>query len=141
METFTIASGLTILVGIILFLMLLNVFVPVGLWITAFFSGVKVSLGTMILFKYVERTPIWQRIGLPTRATKEAGFAASEVRSDRVGKVGVAVTDLRPSGTGMFDGERLDVVTEGGYIDSQGRIEIVRDEGYRLIVRRISQPN
>lgn len=48
METFTIASGLTILVGIILFLMLLNVFVPVGLWITAFFSGVKVSLGTMI---------------------------------------------------------------------------------------------
>lgn len=97
--------------------------------------------GTVILFKYVERTPIWQRIGLPTRATKEAGFAASEVRSDRVGKVGVAVTDLRPSGTGMIDGEKLDVVTEGGYIDSQERIEIVRDEGYRLIVRRISQPN
>ncbi|MCZ6563151.1 MAG: flotillin-like protein FloA [Deltaproteobacteria bacterium] len=48
METFTIATGLTTLVGIILFLMLLNVFVPVGLWITAFFSGVKVSLGTMI---------------------------------------------------------------------------------------------
>ena len=98
-------------------------------------------LGTVILFKYVERVPVWRRVYLPTRATKEAGFAASEARIDRMGKVGVAATDLRPSGIGIFDGERLDVVTEGDYIDVQASIEIVRDEGYRLIVRRLSQPN
>jgi len=97
--------------------------------------------GTVILFMFVERTPLWRHLYLPTKAAKEAGFAASEVRVDRVGKAGIALTDLRPSGTGIFDGERLDVVTEGDYIDVQASIEIVRDEGYRLIVRRLSQPN
>ncbi|MFQ5930360.1 MAG: NfeD family protein [Acidobacteriota bacterium] len=80
------------------------------------------------------------RINLPTRQKKEAGFAASEVRIDRVGKAGVALTDLRPSGTGMFDGERLDVISEGDYIDAQEAIEIAKDKGYRLIVRWFSQP-
>ncbi|MFQ5931833.1 MAG: nodulation protein NfeD [Nitrospiraceae bacterium] len=98
-------------------------------------------VGSVILFKFVERTPLWRRLYLPQKAAKEAGFAASEVRVDRVGKAGIALTDLRPSGTGLFDGERLDVVTEGDYVDAQASIEIVRDEGYRLIVRRLSQPN
>ncbi|MFQ5851952.1 MAG: nodulation protein NfeD [Candidatus Binatia bacterium] len=95
-------------------------------------------LGTVILFKFVQHTPLWQRLNLPTRQKKDAGFAASEVRIDRVGKAGVALTDLRPSGMGMFDGERLDVVTEGGYVSAHEAIEIVKDEGYRLIVRRLS---
>lgn len=97
-------------------------------------------LGTVVLFKFVQRTPLWQRLKLPTRQKKEAGFAASEISVDRVGKVGVALTDLRPSGTGMFNGERLDVISEGDYIDAQEGIEIVKEEGYRLIVRRLSQP-
>ena len=97
-------------------------------------------LGTVILFRFVQRSPLWVRINLPTRQKKEAGFAASEVRIGRVGKAGVALTDLRPSGTGVFDEERLDIVTEGDYIEAQASIEIVKDEGYRLIVRRLSQP-
>ncbi|MCZ6624507.1 MAG: ATP-dependent Clp protease proteolytic subunit [Deltaproteobacteria bacterium] len=97
-------------------------------------------LGSLILFRFVQRTPFWERINLRTRQKKQAGFVSSDVQVDRVGKAGLALTDLRPSGTGMFDGERLDVVTEGDYIDAQVTIEIVKDEGYRLIVRRSSQP-
>ena len=37
-----------VVLGIIFFLALFNYFVPVGLWITAYFSGVKVSLVSMI---------------------------------------------------------------------------------------------
>ena len=97
-------------------------------------------LGSLILFRFVQRTPFWERINLRTRQKKQAGFVSSDVQVDRVGKAGLALTDLRPSGTGLFDGERLDVVTEGDYIDAQVTIEIVKDEGYRLIVRRSSQP-
>jgi uncharacterized protein YqfA (UPF0365 family) len=48
MESFTLVAGLVILIGAIVFLSVLNYFVPIGLWITAYFSGVKVSLVTMI---------------------------------------------------------------------------------------------
>ncbi|MFQ5851951.1 MAG: flotillin-like protein FloA [Candidatus Binatia bacterium] len=48
MESFTLVTGLVILIGAIVFLSILTYFVPVGLWITAFFSGVAVNLATMI---------------------------------------------------------------------------------------------
>jgi membrane-bound ClpP family serine protease len=34
-----------------------------------------------------------------------------------------------------IDGEKLDVVTDGDYIASGARVEIVRAEGYRHVVR------
>ena len=53
-----------------------------------------------------------------------------------VGRPGVAESDLRPSGIADIDGERVDVVTSGEYISAGERIEVVRDEGYRRVVRR-----
>ena len=50
---------------------------------------------------------------------------------------GVALTDLRPSGIATIDGERIDVVTEGEHIAEGDPIEVVLDEGYRRVVRRL----
>jgi membrane-bound serine protease (ClpP class) len=49
---------------------------------------------------------------------------------------GVALTDLRPSGIATIAGERVDVVSEGEHIAEGESIEVVRDEGYRHVVRR-----
>jgi membrane-bound serine protease (ClpP class) len=53
-----------------------------------------------------------------------------------VGRHGVALSDLRPSGIADIDGERVDVVTSGEYIYAGERIEVIRDERYRRVVRR-----
>ena len=52
-----------------------------------------------------------------------------------VGKQGRTTSVLRPAGIGDFDGVRLNVVTEGGFIEQGTRIEIVRVEGGRIVVR------
>jgi membrane-bound serine protease (ClpP class) len=51
--------------------------------------------------------------------------------------VGTAVTDLRPSGTGLFGDERLDVVSESEWIKQGTRIRVVSAEGYRHVVRPV----
>jgi membrane-bound serine protease (ClpP class) len=51
---------------------------------------------------------------------------------------GIALTDLRPSGIATIDGERVDVVTEGEHISEGESIEVVLDEGYRHVVRRVT---
>jgi membrane-bound serine protease (ClpP class) len=51
---------------------------------------------------------------------------------------GVALSDLRPSGVADFDGRRIDVVTEGEFIPAGEAIAIVRDDGYRRVVRRVA---
>jgi len=52
-----------------------------------------------------------------------------------LGAVGFALTDLRPSGAAEIDGQRVDVVAEGGYLTAGTAIEVVIDEGYRRVVR------
>ena len=58
-------------------------------------------------------------------------------RPSMVGAVGVALSDLRPAGIAEVAGERLDVVTEGDYLGVGTKVQIIRDEGYRRVVRRL----
>jgi len=68
---------------------------------------------------------------------KDEGFISAPLRADLIGKNGSALTDLRPSGVAIVEGERLDVVTEGDFIKSGAAIRVVRSDGYRLIVRAV----
>ncbi len=65
----------------------------------------------------------------------ESGYQSALKRPDLVGITGVAITDLRPSGVGLFDDERIDVVSESEWIEEGTPIEIVRADGYRHLVR------
>ena len=56
-----------------------------------------------------------------------------------VGKSGTTTSVLRPAGIGDFDGVRLNVVTEGGVIEKDMPIEIVRVDGSRIVVRPVSK--
>ena len=55
-----------------------------------------------------------------------------------VGKAGTTTSVLRPAGIGDFDGVRLNVVTEGGFIEKGQPIEIVRVDGSRIVVKPVS---
>lgn len=52
-----------------------------------------------------------------------------------VGKQGVTRTSLRPAGIGEFDGVKLNVVSEGEFIDIGAKIVVERVEGNRIVVR------
>ena len=57
------------------------------------------------------------------------------------GAFGVALSDLRPSGVALIAGERMDVVSNGEYITAGDTLEVILDEGYRRVVRRVVQDN
>lgn len=70
--------------------------------------------------------------GTPTPRPVSEGAA----RAAREGAVGVALTDLRPSGVASFEGHRVDVVTEGDYLAAGEPVEVLHAERYRRVVRR-----
>jgi membrane-bound serine protease (ClpP class) len=71
---------------------------------------------------------------------REGGFTSSVRRDELIGKEGRALTDLRPSGTGLFDDERIDVVSEQDWIEEGSPIRITASEGYRHVVRLVRSP-
>lgn len=71
---------------------------------------------------------------LRTRADRDAGYISAPPRAELVGREGIAATDLRPAGTGVFGDDRLDVVSDGPFVAAGTPIRIVRSEGYRHVV-------
>ena len=53
------------------------------------------------------------------------------------GREGVCLTTLRPSGDADFEGKKLDVVSEGEFIEKGSRVKIDRIEGLRIIVKKV----
>ncbi len=53
-----------------------------------------------------------------------------------VNKRGNCVTDLRPSGIALIEGKRLDVVTDGDYIEANTPVIVTRITGNQIIVER-----
>ncbi|MEM9293780.1 MAG: NfeD family protein [Acidobacteriota bacterium] len=47
---------------------------------------------------------------------------------------GVAATDLRPSGLATVDGERVDVITAGEFLDAGTPVQVIEVESSRIVV-------
>jgi membrane-bound serine protease (ClpP class) len=73
---------------------------------------------------------------LDRATTQEAGYLSAPDRAELEGRIGTALTDLRPSGTVAIDGERIDVVTEGPWVEKGDAVVILRAESYRHVVRK-----
>ncbi len=58
-------------------------------------------------------------------------------RTELVGQLGTAYTPLRPSGTAVINGKRVDVVSEGTFVERGQEIKVVAVEGNRVVVRAI----
>lgn len=97
-----------------------------------------VLLTGLVLFGWLRHLPTstrWGGLFLKQATTRAEGFISAPSRSDLVGREGTASTDLRPSGTASFDGERLDVVTEGDFIKAGTVVRVIQSDGYRHVVR------
>jgi len=93
-------------------------------------------VAAVILFKYVgANRGLFRLIILKDRTTSDLGYVSSENRHELLGVEGTALTPLRPSGTALINEERVDVVSEGMFIDANTIVKVVKVEGVRVVVR------
>jgi membrane-bound serine protease (ClpP class) len=111
--------------------------VVIALAVTIVGMGVAVwALPKKVLPKWLV---LDSRIEESAPGTIPAGQARTESHGasvELVGKVGSAVTDLRPSGKARIDGRIIDVVSLHEYIRSGAQIEVTEVEGMRVVVNR-----
>jgi membrane-bound serine protease (ClpP class) len=95
--------------------------------------------GSLVLFsicmKVFPNSPIGKLLTL--KSAISAGTAISD-KSNLLGRRGKALSFLRPAGVALFDGTRVDVVAETDLIEAGSEVEVVKVEGLRVVVRRVS---
>src|SRR5215210_1398679 len=103
--------------------------------------GASLFITMAVMYAWLRHLPNSGRFsGLLLRGSvhKSQGFVSAPNRGDLIGLDGVAVTDLRPSGTARVGQERIDVVTEGEYVPQGSKVQVVQSDGYRHVVRAVS---
>lgn len=93
------------------------------------------SLIVAVAFHFLKRTGLWSQIILQFAETKEQGYVGPTNAAHLLGKIGITVTPLRPAGVADIDGKRVDVISEGGFIDQATAVTVVATEGTRVVVR------
>ncbi|OCT17153.1 hypothetical protein A8709_24550 [Paenibacillus pectinilyticus] len=81
---------------------------------------------------------VWNRFILREQLTTSKGFTSNPDRSYLIGKTGEAITPLRPAGTAMIQGERIDVVTSGSFIPASHAVVVIEVEGVRVVVKEVA---
>ena len=102
-----------------------------------------VSLILAVILYYVNRNVFHKKLMFLDRlvlndsiSTKD-GYVASESRLELLGQKLIAYTDLRPAGVAVLENEKLDVVTDGDFVEKGNKIEVIRVEGMRIVVKKI----
>jgi len=111
-----------------------------GLILTAiFFVILLIMLGIFLALVSKGRLP--GKMILKESETLEQGFSGTEDMSYLMGKTGEVVTICRPVGNVDFDGVKLEVVTQGEFIQKGETVEVIEIEGNRVVVRKLKMEN
>ncbi|MGG1573579.1 NfeD family protein [Fictibacillus sp. NRS-1165] len=94
-------------------------------------------LGAFLFLKFFGYKGPLRKLVLFDSTSTEKGYISSKQRQDLTGRIAESITPLRPSGTAELDGEYLDVVTEGSFIQKGKPVRIVKVQGSRIVVREV----
>ena len=97
--------------------------------------------GLLVLMRFLPRLPFGRKLVLQTDMEADDGYVSAPDTDRRwLGRTGMAVSPLRPAGIADIEHARLDVVSDGEFIDAGTPIEVTRVDGNRIVVRRASPP-
>ena len=121
--------------------------VPGGSWLPAwadlqrpiFQTGaalVGTGAGALLLGRFLPESRLFRKITLCTENTAAEGYRAAPDSTSWIGKTGTTLTALHPAGAARVEGQRLDVVTSGEFIESGVTVKITEAHGSRIVVQK-----
>ncbi len=121
--------------------------VPGGTWLpvwddlqTPIFQTGVALVGTgalaLLLGRFLPESQLFRKITLRAENTAADGYTAAPDTTPWIGKSGTTLTALHPAGAARVEGQRLDVVTAGEFIEAGVAVKVTEAHGSRIVVRK-----
>jgi membrane-bound serine protease (ClpP class) len=92
--------------------------------------------GALAVLRLLPRLPVGRQLVLDADMRAGQGYASPpDADRLRLGHAGTTLSPLRPAGVADIDGARVDVVSDGAFIEAGTAIEVTRVDGNRVVVR------
>ena len=98
---------------------------------------IAVVASILLVKVFGKKMRFFKKIILTDSTNTESGYVSNQNRTELVGLTGKTLTPLRPAGMVVVNEERIDVVSEGRFIDKDVLVKVVKVEGSRIVVREI----
>jgi len=95
------------------------------------------TLVAVVMVKHGYKSKFLNKIVLSNKLESTRGYLSTNTMSDLLDKEGTVLSELRPSGFIIIDGEKYDALAETGYIPENSNVKVVKVEGSKIFVRRI----
>lgn len=112
-------------------------FMDYGIWAAAATfagSGVGLIILVVIEFKLLANTSVGNAFFLKETIT---GRSSPEIKESLVGKAGMALTRLNPSGKVQVEGKTYEANSQDGYIDAEQTVTVVAQNNSKLMIRKL----
>jgi len=105
---------------------------------------VKLSIGMTgtivvgaIAGHFLPKSKMARPLVLDASTDKNEGFIAAHDHRELVGKTGTAEMNLHPAGRALFDGDRINVISRGEFIEKGSTIKVAEAHGSRIVVEKV----
>ncbi len=150
-----------VLLALSLFLLTLEFFLPGGIlavfasivyiiaFVSAFnqlsgaslatYSFLAITLPVVVVYLTLYRMRKSAQSNTFFLAQNQEGYQGAQFDSSLIGKIGIAATDLGPSGFAVIEGKRVQVISQSSYIEKGKRIAVMNGRGAYLIVQEVTE--
>jgi membrane-bound serine protease (ClpP class) len=90
----------------------------------------------VLMFKKFGSSRFWKRISLESNSEN---YYSSSSKTDYLNQEAKTLSKLRPAGTIVIAGKRVDAVSEGAFIEKGKKVKVISVSGSRVVVREISE--
>ena len=81
------------------------------------------------------RSGAWDKVAIKDELKGKAN--SNHLLKIEIGDQGEALSALRPAGTALIDGQKVEVHTEGSFLLRNDKVEVIKKIGNRIIVKKI----
>lgn len=108
--------------------------------LTASIAAVLTILIMVVSIRFMKKKSFIRKFVLSDRTDTQSGYTPPNMDNEKyLGREGYTLTQLRPAGTMKLDGGRVDVVSDGGYVDAGVKVRVVGLDGTRILVREVEE--
>ncbi len=112
--------------------------VNMAMWAILKFLALS-TVATVACYMLAPHMRLFDHLILKEELTTDAGFVATPVNphAHLMGVEGFALTPLHPAGYARLGSARVEVVSEGEFIERDDRVVVVQVEGDKIVVRKL----
>jgi membrane-bound serine protease (ClpP class) len=104
-----------------------------------FVEATSAVVCVIVGFYVFPKTFLGRAMILDTTLSPESGWVSDETDEDLVGALGEVYSALRPSGSIMVKGRRINAVSSGEFVDEGAAVRVIEASGNRVVVEPVAK--